>query len=166
MRFSSIAFFCCLALPVQGQERAPSPERAKGYQSVITQCVSFTRASFANAACDDLLTRIDPLIRAEGLTHVALGRTEWGFGSDVYLTPSTTPPDAVHLTLYLRGADSPPVMSLTLSLYKQTPNGRLVLWEDSGLGSGEKAFIANGLSQVLAQKLVPIIETLGQNKKP
>lgn len=106
------------------------------------------------------------MIRAEGLTHVALGRTEWVFGSDVYLTPNTTLQDAVHLTLYLRGADSPPAMSLTLSLYKQTPNGRLVLWEDSGLGSGEKAVIANGLSQGLAQKLVSIIETLGQNKKP
>jgi|GEM_PF-5504230 hypothetical protein len=26
------------------------------------------------------------MIRAEGLTHIALGRTEWGFGRDVYLT--------------------------------------------------------------------------------
>jgi hypothetical protein len=26
------------------------------------------------------------MIRAEGLTHIALGRTEWGFGRDVCLT--------------------------------------------------------------------------------
>ncbi|WP_293444043.1 hypothetical protein [Planktotalea sp.] len=41
-----------------------------------------------------------------------------------------------------------------------------MLWEDSGLGSGEKPVIANGLSQGLTQKLVPVLKTIAQNKAP
>jgi len=76
MRYVMLALLFCLAAPTTAQELIFTPEKAKGINTFITQCVSFTRASFANAACDDLLMRIDPMIRAEGLTHIALGRTE------------------------------------------------------------------------------------------
>ncbi len=39
-----------------------------------------------------------------------------------------------------------------------------MLWEDSSLGSGEKPVIANGLSQGLAQKLVPVLRTIARNQ--
>ena len=84
MRYVMLALLFCLAAPTTAQELIFTPEKAKGIHTFITQCVSFTRASFANAACDALLLRIDPMIRAEGLTHIALGRTEWGFGRNVY----------------------------------------------------------------------------------
>ena len=127
MRFVMLALLFCLAAPATAQARILPPEKAKGINTIITQCVSFTRASFANAACDDLLIRIDPIIRAEGLTHIALGRTEWGFGRDVYLTTENPPPNAAHLTPYVRGADSPTAMFVWLSFYNQTPSGRLML---------------------------------------
>lgn len=143
-----------------------TPDKARGTNTLVTQCVSFTRAAFANAACDDLLARLDPLITASGLRHIALGRTEWGFGVDEYLKADEALPakGTLHLTAYLRGADSPPAMHIWLSLYRQTGEGRLVLWEDSGLGSGDKDTIAKGLSQGLATKLKPVLDTLGQMK--
>ena len=95
MRYVIPALLFCLAAPTTPQERIVTPEKAKGIDTIITQCVSFTRTSFANAAYDDLLILIDPMIRAEGLTHIALGRTEWGFGRDVYLTTENPP----HLSL-------------------------------------------------------------------
>ena len=167
MRLIITLLSCLLAAPLLAQERVLSAQKAAGYDTVITQCISLTRAQFANAGCDDLLIRIDPMIRAEGLKHIALGRTEWGFGSDVFLLPPAGADisNALHLTLYLRGSIDPPTMSVWLSLYKDMPQGRLTLWEDSGLGAGEQSYIANALSQGLAQKLQPILETLGQNRK-
>ncbi len=167
MRFFALALLFLTASLAQAQERVLSPEKARGIKTIITQCVSFTRVDFANAACDDLLGRIDPMVRAEGIKHIALGRTEWGFGSDVYLQApkGSAEADTAHLTLYLRGADSPPAMFIWLSLYKDTPQGRLTLWEDSGLGSGDKPVIANGLSQGLAGKLQPVLKTIRDANK-
>jgi len=161
------AFFCTLALPATAQERILSAQKAKGFDTVITQCVSLTRAAFANAGCDDLLIRIDPMVRAEGLKHIGLGRTEWGFGNDVFLRPPAEADiaNSVYLTAYLRGSIDPPTMSVWLSLYKETAQGRLILWEDSGLGAGDQSYIANALSQGLAQKLTPVFQTLGQNRE-
>ena len=76
------ALFIAAASTSQAQERVLTADKAAGYSTVVTQCVSFTRAEFANALCDDLLDRIGPMIRAEGLGLIALGRTEWGFGAD------------------------------------------------------------------------------------
>lgn len=166
MRAFLALIICLLAVPSLAQERVLSAERAAGFDTVITQCVSFTRAAFANEMCDDLLMRADPMIRAEGLTHIALGRTEWGFGSDVYLAP----PDeadlerSVHLTIYLRGSDDPPSLALWMSLYTITPSGRLEIWEDSGMGAGDPNYIANALSKGLAQKLAPVLTALGAGK--
>ncbi|MGB7316479.1 MAG: hypothetical protein WBC85_00770, partial [Planktotalea sp.] len=130
-----------LAPALSAQERVLDPAKAAGFDTIITQCVSFTRVDFVNALCDDLLLRIAPMIDAVGLNHIPLGRTEWGYGSDVYLTPGTgsqlgTP---VNLTIYLRGTDEPGTAALWLSLY-ETVNaprkGRLAIWEDYAMGVG------------------------------
>lgn len=76
MRYVMLALLFCLAAPSTAQAGNLTPEKAKGINTIITQCVSFTHASFAIAACDDLLIRIEPMIRTEDLTHIALRRTE------------------------------------------------------------------------------------------
>lgn len=68
MRYVIPALLFCLATPTTAQERILTPETAEG---------------------------IDAMIRAEGLTHIALGRTEWGFARDLYLKTKNPP----HLSL-------------------------------------------------------------------
>jgi hypothetical protein len=57
-------------------------------------------------------------------------------------------------------------MFLWLSLYKQTPSGRLMLWEDSSLGSGEKPVIANSSPKASHKNFSPFWEPALETKPP
>ena len=152
-----------LTVPATAQERVLSPEKAAGFDTLVTQCVSFTREAFANGMCEPLMDAVAATARANGLEVRHLGLTEWGFGTDEYLTSDAKLRNPVHLTAYIRATDAPTSAFIWLSLYAEpdgTRPGRLVLWEDSGIGAGETGVISGGLSQGLAQKLVPVIETL------
>ncbi len=156
-----------VALPATAQERVLSPEKAAGFDTLVTQCVSFTREDFANGMCDPLMDAVAATARANGLEVRHLGRTEWGFGTDEYLTSDAKLKNPVHLTAYIRATDTPTAAFIWLSLYADANGprpGRLVLWEDSGIGAGDTGVISGGLSQGLAQKLVPVIETLAAGR--
>ena len=153
-----------LTLPATAQERVLSPEKATGFDTLVTQCVSFTREAFANGMCAPLMQSVAATATANGLKVLHLGRTEWGFGTDVYLRPDAKLLSPVHLTAYIRATDAPTSAFIWLSLYVPGDAGRLVLWEDSGIGAGDVGVISGGLSQGLAQKLVPVIETLGAGR--
>ncbi len=161
------------AAPAQSQERVLLPGKAAGFDGVISQCVSFTRLKFANGMCDDLAKSVASLAKANGLGHHHLGRAEWGFGSDEYLpipgdTGLNTP---VHLTFYIRATGNPVSAFVWISLYEPQDAasgarpGRLVLWEDSGIGAGGKKTISSGLSAGLAKKLDPVFQVLGAQRK-
>lgn len=162
-----------LAGPASAQERILSPERAAGFDAVVTQCVSFVRIKSANAMCDKLAEAAARLAKANGLAHSYLGRTEWGFGSDEYLT---LPADAgyanpVHLTFYIRATDRPNSVVVWCSLYQRLDDagasgrtGRLVIWEDSGIGAGPAKRITGPLAAGLAQKLEPVFKALGEGR--
>ncbi|MDF0599013.1 hypothetical protein [Psychromarinibacter halotolerans] len=161
----------CLATATPAQERVLTPGKAAGFDGVISQCITFTRVTFAVEMCDRLSASVASLAQANDLALVDLGRTEWGFGSDVYLEPveDTGMDYPVHLTFYIRGSDAPNSAFIWASLYKPTigrlgPPGRLVLWEDSGLGAGDAATIRDGLTAGLAQKLAPVFEALGDGQ--
>ncbi len=161
----------CLSTAASAQERVLTPGKAAGFDGVITQCITFTRVAFAVDMCDRLSASVASLAQAQGLALLDLGRTEWGFGSDVYLEPTDDigMEAPVHLTFYIRGSEGPNSAFIWASLYKPTigrlgPPGRLVIWEDSGLGAGDAATIRDGLSAGLAQKLTPVFEALGAGK--
>jgi len=155
------------ALPAAAQERVLTPEKAAGYDGVVTQCVSFVRYDFANGMCDKVIPAVGRLAEKNGLKHLHLGRTEWGFGTDEY---PVLPADAgfkrpVWLTFYIRATDKPVSAFLWASLHQASgPGGRLVLWEDSGIGAGDSKTISNGLSAGLAQKLAPVFQSLGEGR--
>ena len=160
----SALVFLALTLPATAQERVLSPERASGYDGVITQCVTLTREQFANDMCAPLATSVAGMASNAGLQHLHLGLTEWGFGTDAYLSP---PADLkmlapLNLTFYIRGTAGPAGAFLWASLYRDLPDGRLVLWEDSGLGVGDESVIRDGLSTGLARKLEPVFATLAE----
>lgn len=152
------------------QERVLTPEKAAGFDAVISQCVSFVRLKFANGMCDRLAKSIARLAKENGLGHSHLGRTEWGFGTDVYLRPEGKPGfgNPVWLTFYIRATGEPNSAFLWASLYQPvtdgTRTGRLVLWEDSGIGAGPRKDISAALSAGFAKKLEPVFEVLGDAK--
>lgn len=168
----------CLALALNistliamssAQERVLAPEKIAGVDGVITQCVSFVRMKFANAMCDRLADNVAELAAKTKVRHRHLGRTEWGFGRDAYLE---LPADAgfaspAFLTFYVRATDRPPSAFIWASLYVQGGKasaaqkpGRLVVWEDSGIGAGDVKTISRGLSDGLAQKLEPVFQVI------
>ncbi|MBS8227429.1 hypothetical protein [Vannielia litorea] len=149
----SALVFLALTLPAAAQERVLSPERASGYDGVITQCVTLTREQFANDMCAPLATSVAGMASKAGLAHRHLGLVEWGFGTDEY---GPTPDDLkmiapVNLTFYIRATAGPDSAMVWASLYREVPEGRLVIWEDSGIGAGEQSVIRVGLSTGLAQ---------------
>lgn len=161
----------CLSLPAAAQERVLTPEKAAGFDAVISQCVSFVRDKFANGMCDKLAASVEKLAKTNGLKHLHLGRAEWGFGTDEYLSPpdGTGFASPVHLTFYIRATNRPVSAFVWLSLYVPTADsearpGRLVLWEDSGIGAGGTKTITSGLTGGLAKKLEPVFQVLGETK--
>ncbi|SIN97893.1 hypothetical protein [Vannielia litorea] len=156
--------FLALSLPAAAQERVLSPERASGYDGILTQCVTFTRESFANDMCAPLETSVAGLASKAGLEHLGLGLVEWGFGTDEYATtPDTLGMIApLNLTFYIRATAGPDSAAIWASLYREVPEGRLVIWEDSGIGAGERSVIRDGLSTGLARKLEPVFEALAK----
>ncbi|WP_346892523.1 hypothetical protein [uncultured Roseibium sp.] len=156
-----------LVLPAAAQERVLTPEKAGGFDGVVTQCVSFVHYDFANGMCDKVIPAVEKMAETNGLKHLHLGRTEWGFGTDEYLE---LPADAgfkrpVWLTFYIRATDKPVSAFLWMSLYEPSASvGRRVLWEDSGIGAGQAKRITNGLSAGLAGKLKPVFQALGEGR--
>ncbi|MFY0633132.1 MAG: hypothetical protein JXQ91_04930 [Vannielia sp.] len=150
------------ALPASAQERVLSPERASGYDGILTQCVTFTRAQFANDMCAPLATSVAGMAAQAGLKHRHLGLIEWGFGTDQYApTPDGLAFIApLNLTFYIRATTDPDSGAVWASLYREVPEGRLVIWEDWGIGAGEQSVIRDGLSTGLARKLEPVFKAL------
>jgi hypothetical protein len=152
------------------QERILTPEKAAGFDAVISQCVSFVRLEFANGMCDRLAKSVARLAKENGLGHSHLGRTEWGFGTDVYLKPEGESgfSNPVWLTFYIRATGEPNSAFLWASLYEPVTDGartgRLVLWEDSGIGAGPRKEISGALSAGFAKKLEPVFKALGEAK--
>ncbi|PLX37444.1 MAG: hypothetical protein C0606_03825 [Hyphomicrobiales bacterium] len=174
LRAGLIAFVLSgLAGTAAAQERILTPERAAGFDAVVTQCVSFVRIKSANAMCDKLARSVAKLAEVNGLAHSHLGRTEWGFGTDEYLK---LPADAgyanpVHLTFYIRATGRPNSVVVWCSLYQRIDDagasgrtGRLVIWEDSGIGAGPAKKITAALAAGIAEKLEPVFETLGEGR--
>ncbi|MBY6152372.1 hypothetical protein KUV47_04030 [Vannielia litorea] len=163
MRFALL--FLALSLsPATAQERVLTAERASGYDGIISQCVTLTRESFANDMCAPLATSVAGMASKAGLKHRHLGLTEWGFGTDVF---PPTPDDLdfiapLNLTFYIRATAGPNSGMIWASLYREVPEGRLVLWEDSGIGAGEQSVIRDGLSTGLARKLEPVFDALAE----
>lgn len=163
--------FVLVLLPAGGgsfaQERVLDPARAVGIDGVVTQCVSFVRIRFANAMCDELAGHVAAVAQKAGVRHLHLGRAEWGFGSDAYLPlpDDTGMASPARLTFYVRATDRPVSAFIWASLYVEAPTdaarpGRLVLWEDSGIGAGKAKSVSQGLAQGLARKLEPVFEVL------
>lgn len=167
-----IAVFALFGLAplAQAQERVLTAENAAGFDAVISQCVSFVRLKSANGMCDRLAKSIERLTKENGLGHSHLGRTEWGFGTDVYLRPEgkTGFGNPVWLTFYIRATGEPNSVFLWASLYEPVTEGartgRLVLWEDSGIGAGPPREISAALADGLAKKLEPVFKALGDSK--
>ena len=161
-----------MAATVTAQERTLPTERAAGHDSVVTQCISFARVKFADVMCDRLSGSIAKLATANGLTHVELGKNEWGFGKDEYLEipANADVENPVWLTLYIRATPEPTSMNIWVSLYKPVAPGsppdwkpgRLVIWEDSGIGAGDVEIITDGLANGIAAKLEPVFKVLGE----
>jgi hypothetical protein len=153
------------------QERDISADNLKGFDGVVTQCVTFVKYKFANNMCKRYMDWIASYADANKVPHAHLGQTQWGYGKDEYLTP---PADSgisnpVYLTLYIRATRKPDSVFLWTSLY--TPQeaggeggrkGRLVVWEDSGIGAGRRKTITQGLADGLAQKTEKVIKALGE----
>ncbi|QDC09393.1 hypothetical protein FHY55_09105 [Oceanicola sp. D3] len=160
----AVLVFVALSLPATAQERVLSPKRASGYDGIITQCVTLTREAYANDMCAPLATSIAGMATKADLAHIHLGLVEWGFGTDEYApTPTDLPMVApVNLTFYIRGVSDPAGAMIWASLYREVPEGRLVIWEDSGLGVGEESVIRDGLSTGIARKLQPVIDALAE----
>ena len=154
------------ATAAPAQERVLTPERAAGVDHIVLQCISFVRMDFANGMCDRLSPAVATLAQDNGLTLTDLGRGEWGFGQDVYRTDPEADGQSLHLTFYIRATDNPVSASLWASLYRLMPDGsgRLVLWEDSGIGAGRASTITRGLSDGLVAKLTPVFEALGKGR--
>lgn len=162
----SLALFG-LVLPAAAQERVLTPEKAAGFDGVVTQCVSFVRYDFANGMCDKVIPAVQKLAEKNGLKHLHLGHAEWGFGTDEYLDlPADTGfKRPVWLTFYIRATDKPVSAFIWMSLYEPSSSGgRRVLWEDSGIGAGQAKRITNGLSTGLAGKLEPVFKALGEGR--
>ena len=165
--FKASLIVASLTTTAVAQERILTPEKAKGFDGVITQCIRFARVSYVDGMCDALDTSVARLAKDNGLHHINLGQNEWGFGTDEYLrAPDTFPAkQPIHLTYYIRASDAPAGTFVWLSLYQDAgQKGRFVLWEDSGLGVGDIGTITAGLTQGLEQKLSPVFKALGQGR--
>jgi hypothetical protein len=116
------------------QERDISADNLKGFDGVVTQCVTFVKYKFANNMCKRYMDWIASYADANKVAHAHLGQTQWGYGTDEYLTP---PADSgisnpVYLTLYIRATRKPDSVFLWTSLY--TPQDASAVRADARAG--------------------------------
>lgn len=150
---------------VGAQARVLQPQWVSGIDGLISQCVTLTKDQALNAMCDSVIGQLETMAAERKLEHRHLGIAQWAFGSDEYLE---APADLafenpVWLTLTIRGTRNPESAMLWASLYFPQEDGRLVVWEDSGVAAAPDSSIFEALAAgFAAAKLTPIVQVLAE----
>jgi hypothetical protein len=154
-----------------------APDNLRGFDGIVTHCVSSTDKTFAITMCDRLVDSAKKQTEAIAMSHVHLGTVDWtpGGGTEPDLPSGPEMKKPLHLAFYLRGTDGSPAGAIATAQffvpYNEGPGeapgeGRLLIWQDATLGSGPPKATALSVADGVSKKMKSVFDALGTANPP